>query len=470
MSDADKSLKTSIETDASAAIAEQERYNKKLQEMAAATDAAAKASKELADAEAYAALKTELKTKASERAATAAAEVASAISDLEKTTKTYSQAEVEAVTAAVAGDAKNINSKKLLKESLKGLSLEIPILGRAWAFVSNPITASVAAITGAFTLWNYRVKELTSTFASFELPDLSRLQPKTINEATEAWKGYNEALIAVEERTKSIETVSAKTLAHLTRTVALIKQLDQIKGTDNPLVDREGARAAAATKDAAGRALVQRGQQKARKAAGIHIAGSDSDSADLTDMKAQAAVSQEAIETARSRLGDIAEAEGGDFWSSRWNQFRGLFRYGRHATDFKTQREIEHGNIASAQSVVDRYNKRVALMPQRNKTRATRDQLYSEAPQDIEAGRGMMEEARADWKNANVQYAIDLERKGIPRVATPTGAGGSVTTEGMAEYTKLKELQAQVLKEFRAYSEAWLRELSEANARAKNQR
>lgn len=69
MADADKSLKTSIETDASQAISEQERYNKKLQEMAVRTQEAAQATRELADAEALATLKAEALAKQNEKLA-----------------------------------------------------------------------------------------------------------------------------------------------------------------------------------------------------------------------------------------------------------------------------------------------------------------------------------------------------------------------------------------------------------------
>lgn len=69
MADADKSLKTSIDTDASQAISEQERYNKKLQEMAVRTQEAAQATRELADAEALASLKAEALAKQNEKLA-----------------------------------------------------------------------------------------------------------------------------------------------------------------------------------------------------------------------------------------------------------------------------------------------------------------------------------------------------------------------------------------------------------------
>ena len=80
--------------------------------------------------------------------------------DIVKKVTEETQKSTEATKKNTDAEGKSFTSKKQLKEAIKGLSMEFPILGRVAALALNPIAFAVAAGALAFTIWRRRAEGL----------------------------------------------------------------------------------------------------------------------------------------------------------------------------------------------------------------------------------------------------------------------------------------------------------------------
>jgi len=207
---ADQDFNIGITVDAGKAIADQERYNATLKRMEEATLAAAAATRELADADALAALKAEALARANAKKNAAAENELSkknAIAENERYQATLEKMAVsqeldnrakkqsgteskelgglygklttqtEQATEAIVEQTKStgaaFTSKKQLKDMVRELGQEFPLLGMAGRMALNPIVAATAAVTASFVILKNKFDEAVKAGGGFETPDLS---------------------------------------------------------------------------------------------------------------------------------------------------------------------------------------------------------------------------------------------------------------------------------------------------------
>lgn len=119
-----------------------------LGELKADSEAAAKAQKELAAAEKVVADEARKAAEAEGRLAEAARQVRENVDLSTNRTLAYEQT----VANATKGNQAFASSKQRIKEGLKGLAMEFPVLGRAAQLFLTPITAALAGAAGVFAL------------------------------------------------------------------------------------------------------------------------------------------------------------------------------------------------------------------------------------------------------------------------------------------------------------------------------
>lgn len=407
MADADKSLKVGIETDASQAISEQERYNAKLKELADRTEAATQAAREQADAEAYAALKLELKAKAAERAAQQATEeknyASQAAKEAASSATTYTNAMVEQITT----DEKAFTSKKQLKDMFKQLGHEIPLLGQLGHLALNPIALAVAGITAAFAIFRLRVNEAAHAMARMELPDLSELDPVRIDAAAAALKAYSDALNGVVEKYNAIPAAAQRAIDAINAQAEREKKITEArKNLELAEAKTPEARLAIMNRyasfgvetDAKTRQKVideqrieqvrleNEARQKKSEAAAIKVAPAETDAKNEADLKAQADAGKKAIAESRDMRGRIQQVRDQSVFSTltSWEGVSTLFKYMfQHGNKSGSQAiQDENAQIANAQVAVDRYNNFERSKAGRDALRAKRDQLSTQAGEE----------------------------------------------------------------------------------------
>ncbi len=112
-----------------------------------------------------------------------------------------------------------------LRESIRGVTRQYPILGEIAQAVFNPMVLSIFGVIEAFNIWNTRVNTLTAALGGVELPDLGEHIIAAKNTA-QAYDGIAKAVTGADEAFDSaaaaFERQSKATQAQLTATKALI--------------------------------------------------------------------------------------------------------------------------------------------------------------------------------------------------------------------------------------------------------
>jgi hypothetical protein len=69
-------------------------------------------------------------------------------------------------------ETKAFASKLQLRQAVKGLAMEFPILAHIGRLAINPITAAVALATGAWAIWKARIDATVTSLGGVEMPDV----------------------------------------------------------------------------------------------------------------------------------------------------------------------------------------------------------------------------------------------------------------------------------------------------------
>ena len=421
----DKSLNIGINVDAAQAISEQERYNRKLQEMAQRQEEAATATKHAADAAAYAALKSELRAKALEkevagqaRLAANAKEAAAANEELKKTTKTYGEADVKAALDGEQATGKAISAKKQFKDAIQGVASQFPGLAAAARLALNPITLSIASISTAAVILYDKLKPIGEVFQS------SAWEPSKINKTAEAW-----------ERTAAAVALMASNASQLKTDLDAIAQksalIDKILGDNsNPLVAKKRAEEAARRTNAevANKRITADALRKA--AGGIKTGGSDDEDAGIlgslqneaagvapkiAELDKEIAEIEFMIDPASSK--DIRNipsllASGGRF-ASKYGAFTS-------ETDILEQLRSQRGGY---QSVVDRARNFEQSAGTRSAQRKTRGAMLSRANALDSEASTLHSQGEESFTQAGVDFGMAMRGRGITPRVTSSGEG-----------------------------------------------
>ena len=190
-------------------------------------------------------------------------QAAGASAELNKTYKDYSEKEVNKVLGA---QAKQTESIRTMRNSMRALALQVPVLGRLTQVVFSGIGSALVGIIGAQTIWNRRMEEARKTLANTELPDLTKLDPVRIRDAAKAWGSYAEAINQAKEAMGGMEARAEATLEAIKQQWELMKEL----GGDTPLAAKYMARREALEKFRQAANLRIRQRQRVEAAAGLH--------------------------------------------------------------------------------------------------------------------------------------------------------------------------------------------------------
>jgi len=374
--------------------------------------------------------------------------------------------------------AKATFAKKELREAVKGLSLQFPLLGRVAALALNPISILVASITGAFSLFRLRVDELTTTLAGLKLPDVSTDQIARIRQATEAWQAFNETMSKAVQNYASVESASGRVLQMIAAETDQKKQLlaaekalelsrlEAMK-TRMPAGDYALARTEIENRyAAAGLALettsrrkqleerarrvgnqIIEARRKAAEAAGITVGSAEGEAEVEREMRKQAEAASEDLKRRQERLGDLAEMRSSR-WQRLWRAPQFYLRYGLSYTGSEA-RQLEEEAAERDRVIIQRYQDFKARQPGWAEARARRGRLMSEAG-ELAGGAfvGQLEVQRDEQSLAREQAAGNLARA-MGVVENNNRAAGVLRTEIQQAVRSGDEAVAEMIRALR---------------------
>lgn len=444
MADSDKSLRIGVEVSTQEAISELDRYNKKLLEMAQRTEAAAAAAKEQAEAEAYATLKLEAKTKAAAKTAETSAQVAKADREVAASYKRISQEEIAAATAGTAATTRWTASKKELKDAIRGLMFQFPLLGRIAAIAMNPLTISVTALVGAVTILRNKFAGVGSVLES------SGFAADKVNALADAWKRYAEAMKAAVDSGDRL----AQTLKRIEERFDLIQRLSG-KDELNPLAKKMQARQMGSARIADGARAMKRGRQMEQHAGRIKLGGSDKEDASvLTALESEANNAQVELAGVNEliRIGELLESKGNlrDVIGAvpegvKWLREFGMAKPSAILPDLYKQR----GEYSKIVSRPGSFRRRMEVNSARRSAYTSEiDNAY-----ELQAiGSAEIAEGQAMIGAADVEFAASAFQARRPMIATRTGSGWSQTPQAIAAVRDANRAAASLERAFDAYT------------------
>jgi len=222
----------------------------------------------------------------------------------EETTATGKEA-VKQEEAVEAATKKTFTSKHQLKDMVKELGKEFPILGQVGRLALNPIAFTTAAITGAFFTWNQRVRDLSISLGGIEMPGVNQTD-------SERLKSYADAMKQVASATNAAADAETRFEANVKARLATLKANEELFaawGMGGSGGDEQRARiigSAAAEQAAAARSRI----------AAAGIPGSVDKENNLGSKYAvQAAAAEAAKADAQNRLMELADVGGGSIFN-----------------------------------------------------------------------------------------------------------------------------------------------------------
>lgn len=261
-----------------------------------------------------------------------------AIAELKK----IGAAGVEQEQAVEAATKKTFTSKKQLKDMVKELGHEFPILGQVGRLALNPIAFTTAAITGAFVIWNKRVKDLSESLGGIEMPDVGDTVTEQITKHAAAWGEFAQRMADARNASGGIKT----NLDGVLSTIKANEELFKAWGIDTGNTGNE-ARVSALSQSAAG----LRASGQARVARAGTPGSKDAEEGLAGKYSAAAAKAEIDKKAAEQRLSDILTAPEGNKFQRTASQVRFAIRYG-HSMSQEEAADLERGNIAAQQGII----------------------------------------------------------------------------------------------------------------------
>jgi len=230
---------------------------------------------------------------------------------------------------------KSFASKKQLKDMLKQLGHEFPLLGSIGRLALNPIAFASAGIVAAFTIWKTRTDELTRSLGGVALPNIGKDHLDMLDEYA---KRFGRIVDGVDKAKTKLKELQDQIDANAEFAKAL--------GID---VGTGPAKEKADLASRLGSGLVASGQAKMRD-------GSPISAKELADLKTLASAAEEDTASRQSRIEDIDQLRGMASWDPRRlfydNRFRMRYGYG---TSYDEAVGIEQSAIASNNNVKNYY-------------------------------------------------------------------------------------------------------------------
>jgi hypothetical protein len=351
-----------------------------------------------------------------------------ALKDLQATTKTYSKAEVDALTKGTEEAKKATSAKQQMNAAVKGLSAAFPGLAAAARFALNPLTLSVAGLGVAFTVLREKMAAVGQVMST------STWEPAKINAAAEAWERYAAAVKNTSDSTASLK-------ADLNEIGAKFGLLEKL-GADNPMAAKQRGYSEAYAQSKAALASRVKAAGLRRAAGEIGVGGSDEeDAATLATLDKEASAVAPNIAELDAEIAKIEEAfaspEGvRDFLTKTGDQLGLGMKYGLYSDFGEVQGQLK-SQRAGYQGFVDRRDKFANQAKVRAAQRAARTNLLGKASELETQAAGFESGARDRQFDAQLNFSLAQRQAGNVVPITATGAGFGQTPEVAAEVRRL---------------------------------
>lgn len=275
-----------------------------------------------------------------------ATEAASQIKEIQKASTEAGAAGVKAQAEVTEATKKTFASNKDLKEMVKQLGHEFPVLGSFGRLALNPIAAVTASITAAFLIWNKRVNDLTVSLGGIEMPDLKEGEIARIERVAAAYGKWAESVAKFKSSSDSIKSRMDAALKVAQFEDAINRAMGG-SGTDPKAAEARAKNQAAAELEARGRALI---------GASGTPGSPESEAALGARYQAAAEAATKEKEAAQKRIDEINAIRSGEMNPAQQAVFAAKYamRYGPNTLGPEAL-AMEQANVASQQGIIDRY-------------------------------------------------------------------------------------------------------------------
>ena len=298
-------------------------------------------------------------------------EAAAAIKNLGEETKKAGAEGVKAEEEVSKATEKTFTKKKELKDMIKQLGHEFPLLGQVGRLALNPIALASASIVAAFQIWKYRTDELTKALGGIEMPDVSSSAAEAVDKMSAAYDKLADKMAKAADHSEKIKQSLEETLKIIDANVALQKAM----GVDNSVAG-DTAKAFATVQAA----LALDADARSRKR-GAGEPGSKDDETKLAEkydaILKEATAAQEAAKARRFEIADMRALSPTDP-KRVWYDWKFRMRYGMDAT-YDDALGIEDRAFATAQQQINNATAFQAGV----KDRANRRSTIEAADKDI---------------------------------------------------------------------------------------
>lgn len=322
------------------------------------------------------------------------------IAELKQLTTDAGKEGVKQQEAVEQATNKTFASKKQLKDMVKQLGHEFPILGQLGRLALNPIVLVTTGITAAFQIWKFRTDELTRSLGGIEMPDMKEDMVTRAERLAEAYSKM--AVNAGNFSTKASDF--QKSLDAVLKTIEYNDALAKAMGIDtgtNATDQKATATSQAATAiEIAARANLAKGGKEPNSVA---LAFVDK------NMKEAAMAAQSKIDEAKARRKEAQDYQEMSFAEQMLHpvlaaKLRARYPGARGDRMGDAAAETEGRLIQEQQPYVDRYQNLLQTQGSRKGSRDLGNSLQSlaDSMRDQELGfrRGSGVSAAADFKKA----------------------------------------------------------------------
>lgn len=134
---------------------------------------------------------------------------------------TVTQEELDAATATADVDAAAVTSKIEIRQALRALGMEFPMLSRIARVAMSGVGAAFAGVTAAIGAWAARIRYASEELERMEMPDF---QIEQVHQASIAWDGLAKARAAADAAFNSGSAIYARAITDLREILQLQKE------------------------------------------------------------------------------------------------------------------------------------------------------------------------------------------------------------------------------------------------------
>ena len=390
-----------------------------------------------------------------------ATEAVNELKKIQEQTKTTGKEGVKAEEAVDEATKKTFASKKQLKDMVKQLGHEFPVLASVARAALNPIVISAGLIAASLAIVRDKLRDVGAVM------ETSNWKTDKVNAAAEAWKEYAKWIADSKSSASGLEA-SLKNVSEYMKTIA---ELGKRSGKDtdaNPIFARKGAETEAQLKEQAAAALRAKAKELRSKAEKAQPGASEqrdkNTQSSLDEDAAKAAAEIATLDAEIKNLENIYSPENAGNPKYVVEHLKASAKYG-----VTMNPDDIIGTLKKQRSGYQGFIDLAARGKSASETNAARrtaaDSMRSKANDFDTQAAGLEDQAKETRFRGNVAFYAAATAQGVTPVVTPNGRGFSVTPEVKAFFDKANADLLQIGKEWAA-AVAGMRQQMEAEAKA----